>query len=55
MKYVFPFMIGWFAFSMPIGLALYWNIFSVFSIIQYELHKREQKGGTGRDLSVQKV
>lgn len=41
MKYVFPFMIGWFSLSMPIGLALYWNIFSVFSIIQYELHKRE--------------
>lgn len=44
MKYVFPFMIGWFSLSMPIGLALYWNIFSVFSIIQYELHKRESKG-----------
>jgi len=43
MKYVFPFMIGWFALSMPAGLALYWNIFSVFSIIQYELHKRESK------------
>lgn len=43
MKYVFPFMIGWFALSMPIGLALYWNIFSVFSIIQYELHKKETK------------
>lgn len=43
MKYVFPFMIGWFSLSMPIGLALYWNIFSVFSIIQYELHKRESK------------
>jgi YidC/Oxa1 family membrane protein insertase len=43
MKYVFPFMIGWFALRMPIGLALYWNIFSVFSIIQYELHKRESK------------
>jgi YidC/Oxa1 family membrane protein insertase len=41
MKYVFPFMIGWFSLSMPIGLALYWNIFSVFSIIQYELHKRQ--------------
>ena len=40
MKYVFPFMIGWFALSMPAGLALYWNIFSVFSIIQYELHKK---------------
>jgi YidC/Oxa1 family membrane protein insertase len=43
MKYVFPFMIGWFALRMPIGLALYWNIFSIFSIIQYELHKRGSK------------
>lgn len=43
MKYIFPFMIGWFALRMPIGLALYWNIFSVFSIIQYELHKKSQK------------
>jgi len=43
MKYVFPFMIGWFALSMPAGLALYWNIFSVFSIIQYELHKKSAK------------
>ncbi len=43
MKYVFPFMIGWFALRMPVGLALYWNIFSVFSIIQYELHKRNSK------------
>ena len=43
MKYVFPFMIGWFSLSMPVGLALYWNIFSIFSIIQYELHKREAK------------
>ncbi len=44
MKYIFPFMIGWFSLSMPAGLALYWNIFSVFSIIQYELHKKESKG-----------
>lgn len=43
MKYIFPFMIGWFALRMPIGLALYWNIFSVFSIIQYQLHKQESK------------
>lgn len=43
MKYVFPFMIGWFSLRMPIGLALYWNIFSIFSIIQYELHKRQSK------------
>lgn len=43
MKYIFPFMIGWFALRMPIGLALYWNIFSIFSIIQYELHKKQTK------------
>ncbi|MFH0773752.1 MAG: YidC/Oxa1 family membrane protein insertase [bacterium] len=42
MKYIFPFMIGWFALRMPIGLALYWNIFSIFSIIQYELHKKNK-------------
>lgn len=35
MKYVFPIMIGWFSFSLPIGLSLYWNIFSLFSIMQY--------------------
>lgn len=40
MKYVFPLMIGWFSLSMPVGLALYWNIFSLFSIVQYELHKK---------------
>lgn len=34
MKYIFPFMIGWFSFTLPIGLSLYWNIFSLFSIIQ---------------------
>lgn len=43
MKYVFPLMIGWFSLSMPVGLALYWNIFSLFSIVQYELHKRTAK------------
>ena len=43
MKYIFPFMIGYFALRMPIGLALYWNIFSIFSIIQYELHKKQTK------------
>jgi len=34
MKFIFPVMIGYFAFSLPVGLALYWNIFSLFSIIQ---------------------
>ncbi len=35
MKYVFPFMIGFASYNLPIGLALYWNILSIFSIIQY--------------------
>ncbi len=35
MKYIFPFMIGYFAYTLPIGLSLYWNIFSLFSILQY--------------------
>jgi len=35
MKFVFPIMIGWFSLSLPVGLSLYWNIFSLFSIIQY--------------------
>lgn len=36
MKYMFPLMIGWFSYTLPIGLSLYWNIFSIFSIIQYK-------------------
>ncbi|PIY72180.1 hypothetical protein COY87_02280 [Candidatus Roizmanbacteria bacterium CG_4_10_14_0_8_um_filter_33_9] len=43
MKYVFPLMIGWFSMSLPIGLSLYWNIFSLFSIIQYRnIHKKKR-------------
>lgn len=29
-----PLMIGFFSYSFPIGLALYWNTFSLFGIIQ---------------------
>jgi len=36
MKFIFPLMIGWFAYSLPVGLSLYWNIFSIFSIIYYQ-------------------
>lgn len=32
--FILPIMIGFFAYSFPIGLALYWNTFSVFGIIQ---------------------
>jgi YidC/Oxa1 family membrane protein insertase len=34
MTYLFPLMIGWFAFSFPVGLSLYWNTFTVLGIIQ---------------------
>lgn len=36
MKYVFPILIGYFSYTLPVGLSLYWNIFSLFSIIQYK-------------------
>jgi YidC/Oxa1 family membrane protein insertase len=39
MKYLFPVMIGWFSYTLPAGLSLYWNIFSLFSIIQYQRSK----------------
>lgn len=32
--FIFPIMIGYFAFSLPFGLSLYWNTFTVFGIIQ---------------------
>ncbi len=32
--YIFPLMIGFFAFTFPLGLALYWNTFTIFGIIQ---------------------
>ena len=35
MKYILPLMIGWFSYSLPIGLSIYRNIFSIFSIWQY--------------------
>lgn len=34
MMLITPLMFGFFAFQFPLGLSLYWNIFSVFGIIQ---------------------
>jgi len=34
MKYMFPVMIAYFSYTLPLGLSLYWNIFSIFAIIQ---------------------
>jgi len=43
MKYMFPLMIGWFSYTLPIGLALYWNIFSIMGIIQYKKTNSKSK------------
>lgn len=34
MMFIMPVMIGFFSLSFPIGLALYWNAFSLFGIMQ---------------------
>ncbi len=43
MKFIFPAMIGWFSYTLPVGLSLYWNIFSLFSIMQYRKLKVSPK------------
>lgn len=36
--FIFPVMIGWFSFTLPLGLSLYWITFTVFGILQqYQL------------------
>ena len=35
--YIFPLMIGYFSFSLPFGLSLYWNTFTLFGILQQYL------------------
>ncbi len=32
--FIFPAMIGFFSYTFPIGLSLYWNTFTIFGIIQ---------------------
>lgn len=34
MTYFLPLMIGFFSFTFPVGLSLYWNTFTTFGIIQ---------------------
>lgn len=43
MVYMMPVMIGYFAFSFPIGLAIYWNTYTILGIIQQ--HKISGWGG----------
>lgn len=35
--YIFPIMIGFFSYTFPIGLSLYWNTFTIFGIVQQYL------------------
>ncbi len=42
MAMITPLMFGYFAFQFPVGLALYWNVFGVFGIIQ-QLRVNKQK------------
>jgi len=36
--FIFPIMIGFFSFSLPVGLSLYWNTFTLFGILhQYRI------------------
>lgn len=44
MIYLFPLMIGFFSFTFPIGLSLYWNTYTVFGIIQQYLISKKQHG-----------
>jgi len=37
MVFLMPAMIAFFAFGFPIGLSLYWNVFTIFGIIQQYL------------------
>ncbi len=32
--YIFPAMIGFFSYTLPFGLSLYWNTFTIFGILQ---------------------
>jgi len=44
MTFMMPAMIGFFAYSFPVGLSIYWNTFTVFGIIQqYKINKSIEK------------
>lgn len=49
MVYLMPVMIGYFAFTFPIGLAIYWNVYTILGIFQQ--HRITGWGGM-TDLAV---
>ena len=34
MMYILPVMIGYFSYTLPVGLALYWNVLTIISMVQ---------------------
>ncbi len=49
--FIFPIMIGFFSFSLPVGLSLYWNTFTLFGI----LHQYRIAGWGGMLPVIQKI
>lgn len=43
MAFIMPIMIGFFAYNFPVGLSLYWNTFSAFSLINPLQRKKASK------------
>lgn len=54
MRYFFPIMLGWLSYTLPLGLSLYWNIFSIFSIIQHRTMNNEREKKTDNKIEVKK-
>jgi YidC/Oxa1 family membrane protein insertase len=46
MAYMMPIMIGFFAYTFPLGLSLYWNTFSVFSILTMRRKGKKKEDST---------
>lgn len=44
MSIMMPLMIGFFAYSFPVGLSIYWNTFTVFGIIQQQSINKGKHG-----------
>lgn len=40
MKIMFPLMVGYFSYILPLGLSIYWNVFSIFSVLQYRAKQK---------------
>ena len=47
MSIMMPLMIGFFAYSFPLGLSLYWNTFTVFGIIEQKNLKKHLEKENG--------